>query len=473
MEISTLEHIINLPLAQIVGELRGGRVSAVQLNAAYLDRIERLNPLLQAYITVTAEVAERQAWEADRALAQGHILGPLHGVPIAVKDLCETDFAPTSNGMALFRYRETNYQSAVMAALINAGAVCLGKLSMAEGACSTHHPNMPVPINPWGSSFRCGSSSSGSGVAVAARLCAAAIGSDTGGSIRFPSAYCGVTGLKPSRDAVSRDGILPMAPSLDHIGPMALDAAGCALVFKAIASSDVLQRKKRLPPVGRSPDSIGSKVVGYDPSLLDGALAGEIEDAFRRLLRDLCLLGIKLVPVTPPKTPDLGAVWTTICTYEVAQSHAESFAVARDEYGSALASMIQQGLTVSRTEYMCAMTDKEAATIAWSALFDDVDAIALPIHAAPPPLLDNKLGAPSAGDDNPLKYTASANVTGLPSLALPAGRDARGCPMGMQLLGHIGDDTALLHLGEQLQLRDGWKVDWAPDPEGEMEIGTK
>ena len=462
-----MDHIINLPLPQIARELRAGRISAKRLTAAYLERIERLDPLYQAYIAVTASVAERQAWEADNALSQGQVLGPLHGVPIAVKDLCETDFAPTSNGMALFRQRETKRQSAVVASLLQAGAVCLGKLAMAEGACSTHHPEMPVPINPWGSSFRCGSSSSGSGVAVAARLCAAAIGSDTGGSIRFPSAYCAVTGLKPSRDAVSRDGILPMAPSLDHIGPMALDAAGCAMIFKAIAGSGFQGMQNHRMPSGDGQAGDPSNMsVGYDPAFIEGALAPEIEVAFLRLLDDCRALGVRLVPMALPQTADIDAIWTTICAYETAQSHAETFAMAPSAYGAALASLVKQGLAVSQEEYLHARKNQKTATLTWNALFDEVDAVAMPIHAAPPPLLDNALGAPSSGSANPLQYTAPANVTGLPALALPAGRDRRGCPMGLQLLGRTGTDLALLHLGEQLQSRPGWQVDLAPDPVG-------
>ncbi len=445
------DDLIRRPLPEIAAALRAGRVTASALTRHYLDRIERLDPRYRAYIAVTAETAERQARAADRARAEGRRPGPLHGVPIAFKDLCETDFAPTSNGMALFRDRRTGRQAAVVGSLLRAGAVCLGKLAMAEGACSAHHPAMPVPVNPWGAGFRCGSSSSGSGVAVAARLCAGAIGSDTGGSIRFPSAYCGVTGLKPSRGRVDMSGILPMAPALDHVGPMAADAAGCALMLRAMTD-------------GADPPERPPGTVGYVPALLETGLDPEIAARYALLLDRLRQLGLRLVACDLPASPDAYETWACICAYETAQSHAVPYAASRGDYGPALAALIEQGLAIPPRRHAQARVRQAEIAALWQAHLAAVGWLALPIHAEPPPLLDNPLGAPHRDARDPLRFTIAANLSGLPAVALPMGPDRRGCPIGMQIMGAMGGDFALLALGARLQALPGGAPLAAPVP---------
>lgn len=438
---STLPEIIARPLPDIAKAIATGNVSSVALTQFYLERIERLNPSLQAYITVTAETALAQASATDQALAERRFLGPLHGVPVALKDLCETDFAPTSNGMAIFRDRQTGHNAKIVTNLLAAGAVILGKLAMAEGACSTHHPEMPVPVNPWEASFRVGSSSSGSGVAVAGGLAAAAIGSDTGGSIRFPAAYCGVTGLKPSRGFISTEGICAMAPSLDHLGPMASNADGCALLLEAMSGFGNTLPSRQTP----------ARRFGYLPDLLGLRLDPEVRTAYRHLLDTAERIGLDLVACAVPDVPDLQETWNCICAKETARSHATSYPAQSNAYGQALATLIEKGLGLSDENYAEALRRHAQITVLWSKLFDDIDWLAMPVHAVIPPLLDNALGAPSQNLGNPLEFTAPANLTGLPALAFSAGRDSRGCPIGMQIMAPMHADFALLALVSRLQ----------------------
>lgn len=438
---SKLFDLIAQPLPEIAKAIVTGAVSSERLTQYYLERIARLNPLLQAYITVSAETALMQARAADQALAGGRSLGPLHGVPLAVKDLCKTDFAPTSNGMAIFCNRDTDCNAKVVSNLLMAGAVILGKLAMAEGACSTHHPEMVVPVNPWGASFRVGSSSSGSGVAVAAGLAAAAIGSDTGGSIRFPAAYCGITGFKPSRGIVSTEGIYPMAPSLDHLGPMASNAEGCALLLEVMNSSGKISSS--IQTQGRR--------FGYLPSLLNSKVDAEIKASYRHLIDTAEGMGLKLVACELPDVPFLQETWDRICAKEIAQSHAKSYPSQKNAYGLALSAVIEEGLSLSDEDYTEALKRQAEITILYKILFNDIDWLALPVHAVIPPLLDNELGAPNKGLENPLAYTAMANLTGLPALAFSANRDSRGCPIGMQIMAPMYTDFALLKLGSDLQ----------------------
>ena len=196
-----------------------------------LVRIARHDGALKSYTTLLADRAMEKARQAEDELSRGFWRGPLHGVPIAVKDLCYTDFAPTAAGMFIHKNFTPPYTSTVVERLERAGAILLGKLSMTEGAFATHHPSMPTPVNPWHADVWTGVSSSGSGAATAAGLCYGSLGSDTGGSIRFPSSGCGLTGLKPTWGRVSRYGVCPLSESLDNIGPMT----------RTLASMDVVE----------------------------------------------------------------------------------------------------------------------------------------------------------------------------------------------------------------------------------------
>src|SRR5213079_871721 len=204
---------------------------------------------LRSYTTLLADRAMAKARQAEEEIDRGLWRGPLHGVPIAVKDLCYTDYAPTAAGMLIHKDFIPPYTCTVVERLERAGAIILGKLSMTEGAFAIHHPGMPTPVNPWHADVWTGASSSGSGAATAAGLCYGSLGSDTGGLIRFPSAACGLTGLKPTWGRVSRYGVFPLSESLDHIGPMTRTAADCAAVLAAIAGADPCDPTALLSPV--------------------------------------------------------------------------------------------------------------------------------------------------------------------------------------------------------------------------------
>lgn len=209
-----------LDLVDVGQRIKAGALSPVALTETMLARIEKLDGGLKSYATVTADLARSQAREAEAEIKRGAWRGPLHGVPIAVKDLCYTRGIPTAAGMAIHKDFKPDHDSTVVERFAQAGAVLLGKLQLTEGAFADHHPSIPPPVNPWNKDYWSGASSSGSGVATASGLCFASLGSDTGGSIRFPSAANGVTGLKPTWGRVSRYGVFALAESLDHIGPM-------------------------------------------------------------------------------------------------------------------------------------------------------------------------------------------------------------------------------------------------------------
>jgi amidase len=218
--------------------IRRKRLSSVEVTDAILQRIAKLDGQYHSYATVLAERSLDRAKAADADIVRGLWRGPLHGVPIAVKDLCYTTFAPTLAGATIFKNFVPSFNATVVERLEDAGAILLGKLQMTEGAYTSHHPQVAGPMNPWNTNYWVGSSSTGSGVATSLGLCYGSLGSDTGGSIRFPSATCGLTGIKPTWGRVSRYGVFPLAETLDHVGPMTRSVADAAAVLGVIAGAD-------------------------------------------------------------------------------------------------------------------------------------------------------------------------------------------------------------------------------------------
>src|SRR5580698_5729066 len=225
-------------LDEVARRLKARQLSSVELTRTLLDRIGRIDPRLKSFATLTPERALADAAARDAETAASKSRGALHGVPIAVKDLCNTEGVPTAAGMKIHRGNIPARDATVVARLKQAGAVILGKLQMTEGAFGAHHPSIPAPLNPWNASYWTGSSSSGSGAATAAGMCFGSLGSDTGGSIRFPSTMNGLSGLKPTWGRVSRAGVFALADSLDHIGPMARSALDAAIMLGVIAGAD-------------------------------------------------------------------------------------------------------------------------------------------------------------------------------------------------------------------------------------------
>jgi amidase len=246
-------------LLEISKQIQSRQISSVEATQAQLKRIEQLDGSLKSYATVMADHALADAQAADKAIGAGHILGPLHGVPIAVKDLCWTAGTKTAAGMTIHANNIPKEDGTVVRKLREAGAVILGKLQLTEGAYADHHPNITPPVNPWGAGQWPGASSSGSGVATAAGLCYGSLGSDTGGSIRFPCAANGITGIKPTWGRVSRYGAFELAATLDHLGPMTRSTADAAAILGVIAGADAKDPTASLLPV---PDYLASMSKG-------------------------------------------------------------------------------------------------------------------------------------------------------------------------------------------------------------------
>src|SRR5882762_616962 len=312
-----------LSLAEVAQRLKARKISSVETTQAILDRIARLDPKLKSYATLTPERALSDAAVRDAESTAGKSRGPLHGVPIAVKDLCNTAGIPTAAGMAIHRANVPVKDATVVTRLKAAGAVILGKLQMTEGAFGTHHPSIPPPINPWNAAYWSGASSSGSGVATAAGLCFASLGSDTGGSIRFPSTVSGLSGLKPTWGRVSRAGVFALAESLDHVGPMCRSALDSALVLNVIAGADPDDPTASPYAVPDYAAGIGAGVkgrrLGVPTNLLgmDADSRRTIDGAASTLQRQ----GATLVDITLPELDEAALKWVSLCGLEAALAH--------------------------------------------------------------------------------------------------------------------------------------------------------
>lgn len=446
-----------------VGRLiQSGQVTSAEVTQAELDRIAAFDDKLKSYAYVMADTALAQAAAADGEIAAGRKRGPLHGVPIAVKDLCWTVDAPTAAGMPIHRDNRPAEDATVVRRLKDAGAVILGKLQLTEGAYSDHHPDIVPPRNPWGAELWSGASSSGSGVATAAGLCYGSLGSDTGGSIRFPSAANGITGLKPTWGRVSRYGVFELAATLDHIGPMTRSAADCGAMLGAIAGTDPSDPTTVPVPV---PDylagldgSLKGLRIGIDRRWTSEGVDAAAVKAVHEALAVVKTLGGDIIEVTFPDTAAMVEDWFPLCGIETAVAHEATYPSRKDEYGPSLAGLIDLGRSQSAMDYQKIVLRREDFRGRVRALFADVDLLIVPAQSFSGPTIETMGGL----GENPdliaglLQFTCPFDMTGSPTITLPAGFTETGAPVGIQFVGRHFDEALLVKAGDAFQRMTDW-----------------
>ncbi|EDZ99224.1 Amidase [Burkholderia sp. H160] len=467
-----MTHLHYSSLLDVAAQLRTRDLSAVELTEAMLNRVEHLQPSLHAYATKSPELALRQARAADAEIAAGRYRGPLHGIPVAVKDICATAGIATAAGMPIHANHRPADDATVVRRLADAGAVLLGKLQLTEGAFAKHHPQITVPRNPWNAGYYAGASSSGSGVATAAGMCFGALGSDTGGSIRFPASANGVTGLKPTWGRVSRYGVFPLAPSLDHVGPFARTAADAGAILGAIAGADPLDPTTLQAPVpdylAKLDHGLRGLCIGIDASYnetgADAAIVAMLHDA-ADVLKDA---GATLVDVSVPDPCAIVDEWATCAGVEASLVHEATFPSRRSEYGPAvsgsIAALIEHGRGVSATDLMRAHHARLAFTGALAALLTRVDLLLIPAQ----PLADFTLEQEERLFASPealaafLRFATPFDMSGSPTITLPSGFTARGMPVAFQFVApHLGE-AQLIRAGHAWQQATDWHRRYPP-----------
>ena len=456
------------PLLEISARIRRRELSPVTVTQAILDRIVSLDGAYHSYATVLAERALSQARTAEQEVSQGLWRGPLHGVPIAVKDLCYTSYAPTTAGTTLLQHFVPGYNATVVDRLEQSGAVMLGKLKMTEGAYTSHHPAIQAPLNPWNDKYWVGSSSSGSGAATAAGLCFGSLGSDTGGSIRFPSACSGLTGIKPTWGRVSRHGVFALADSLDHIGPMTRNAADAAAMLGVIAgwdSNDPTTLTDAVPDyLAQIGGGIRGLTIGIDRAYTTEGVDPQVAAALRETERALVALGAKIREVRLPPFATLVALWIPMCAIETAIAHLETYPARKSEYGPDLAALIDHGHSLSGLEIGRITHERLKFSGGLAALFEDIDLMLIPTMPMPTP----SLAAMSEYGEDPsvlhgiLRFTAPYDFTGSPTITFPTGIDSNGMPLSAQLVGPRLSEAVLARACHAFQTITDWHTRHPP-----------
>ena len=441
--------------------LRHKAVSPVELVRAFLARIERLNPALNAFITVTAEPALQQARRAETEIQRGHWRGPLHGIPLALKDLIDTAGTRTTAASAVFKDRIPSEDAEVVRRLKAAGAVLLGKLNMHEFAYGgTSVPSHYGAVhNPWNLGRIAGGSSGGSAAAVAAGLCIGALGSDTAASVRHPAAYCGVVGLKPTYGRVSTRGVIPLSWSLDHIGPLCRSAADAALLLETIAGYDLLEPSSVDRPTDRYASAIGADTAALRIGLVRRPyfddLDPDIAAALTASIKDLAGITAEVRDVELPYANLL----LTIASAEAYAFHRPYFTRTPQLYQAMTRQRLEQAAGISAADYVNARREMER--LRWNAddVFSSVDLLVTPTTAiAPVTIEEGYLDPPLPSDGTPIEFrnTHMFDVLGLPAISIPCGFTRDGMPIGLQITGPRFGESRVLAIAHAYQQMTDW-----------------
>jgi amidase len=458
----THDDIAYLELTEVAKRIQSGSITSRAVTEAMLARIAALDGRLASFALVTAEIALAQADKADREIAAGHIRGPLHGAPIAVKDLCWMKGVPTAAGMTIYADFRPDEDATVVARLQEAGAVILGKLQLTESAYADHHPKITPPKNPWNADYWPGASSSGSGVATAAGLCYGSLGSDTGGSIRFPSAAQGLTGLKPSWGRVSRYGVFELAATLDHVGPMTRSARDAAAMLAAIAGADAKDPTALQTPV---PDylamlegGVRGLRIGYPAAWVAAMADAETQAVVAAAMDVLASLGAEIVEVTFPDISQAIRDWFPLCGAETAVAHAGTYPRLKSDYGPALSGLIELGHELSGIAYQRIVLNREDLRGRMNALMAEIDLLIIPAmgFAAPSLAMMGTLGTDDALMNSLLGFTCPFDMSGHPTITLPGGFTLGGLPVAFQLAGAHGSEGLLCQAGHAFQTVTEW-----------------
>ncbi len=466
-------------IADLAGWIRSQRVSPVELVEQVLARLERLDPRLQAYLTVTGELARKQARKAEVEIRRGDWRGPLHGIPLALKDNIHTRGIRTTAGAKFLAEFVPAEDASVVTRLLRAGAVLLGKTNLHEFAygVTTENPHYGSTRNPWDAQRMAGGSSGGAAAAVAAGLAFAAVGTDTGGSIRIPAALCGITGLKPTYGRVSNWGVVPLAPSLDHVGPLARCVEDAAILLQVMAGWD-----------RRDPASVRRAVPDYPAALrarpsrsqpLRGLRLGiarnfflervqaDVARGFGAAVEQLVRLGANVVDVHLPRLAEASEAGTTISLAEATRVHQQAgyFPAQAEAYSAEVRQRLELGAEVRAVDYLAARETQRELQREFAEVLEQVHALLAPTV----PVVAPQLGTQKVILDRQaesvrtalLRFNRPANLTGCPAVSIPCGF-VEGLPVGLQLIGRWWGEVELLRIAHAYQRATGFHLQRPP-----------
>ncbi|HUK52580.1 MAG TPA: amidase [Candidatus Binatia bacterium] len=453
---ASAEDLAFLSVAGLAALLRAKKLSPVELVRVYLERIARLNPRLNAFLTVPQENAIEEAERAEREIARGKWRGPLHGIPIAVKDNIESRGVRTTAGSKILASFVPQRDAPVLARLRQAGAILLGKTHLHEFAYGVTSENVHYgpARNPHDPGRIPGGSSGGSAIAVAAGLCAAAVGTDTGGSIRIPAALCGVTGFKPAFGALPMEGIVPLCRSLDHVGPITRTVEDAGILYAA------MRGEKHAPlPRARRP---GKLRLGWPRDYFFERLSPEVARALEDARRLLRAKGVEFVDVALPLLEAANRASLPVALAEAYQFHraAGYFPARAAEYSDDVRARLERGEAVTAADYLDAREAFQRSRAEWAKCAERVEALLVPSVPIVPPRIGE--ASITLGDVQEevravlLRLCRPANFWGAPAISVPCGATPAGLPIGMQFIGFEGRETLLLELAHSFESATDW-----------------
>lgn len=462
----TGDELLDLEITQVASLVERKEVSPVELTRITLDAIAARDPALTAFITVTPESALQAAGAAEKAVAAGYYLGPLHGVPLAIKDIVAVSGVRSTSGSKILADHVPTEDATVTARLRAAGAIFVGKLNMHEFAfgVTTENPHYGFTKNPWNLDHSPGGSSGGSGSAVAARLCFGALGTDTGCSIRLPASYCGISGIRPSIGRVSNHGIGTLAWTLDTVGPMARSAADCAAMLSAVAGYDPRDHQSSRQPLPASAEYLDRGLAGLRLGLIkDYSLEGLQPDVLTAFDKALSVLGDAGATIREVPIPDLDLAISALMTIDIAEPaayHAQWLRERPQDYGDDLRILLEQGEMYTATQYIQAQRYRTLLHRSFADALVDLDAILTPtVPYTAPPIGDRTVsigGKDVELIDAIMRYNALPPLTGMPAISIPCGFSRDGLPIGMQVIGKAFDEPMVLRIAHGYQQQTDW-----------------
>jgi aspartyl-tRNA(Asn)/glutamyl-tRNA(Gln) amidotransferase subunit A len=433
-------------LREAAQAIRARKISCAELTAGCLGQIAKLNPVLNAFITVTSDSALARARDLDRELARGIHRGPLHGIPIAHKDLMWTKGVRTTSGSKIFANFLPDRDAVVVEKLAAAGAVMVGKAGLHELAygITSDNPHFGTIRNPCNAEHSPGGSSGGSAVAVATDMAFMATGTDTGGSIRVPASFCGVAGLKPTYGLIDRTGVQPLGLSLDHVGPLARTVDDVRIALDAMCDPGRLKA---------APASLGEIRIGLPENFYFDAIQPEVKAAVQKAARRAEELGARVVPVEVPDIEALNRAGLVILLSEAAAVH-QAHLKRRGDFGADVLALLDQGALVPAADYVNAQRLRKLLLTEFHALFRGIDCLLTPTTPITAPRIgQTEITLDGVTHDTRMLTTRLVrgfNVLGFPALSIPCGASPDGLPIGLQLAARPFEENLLLMLGEAL-----------------------
>ena len=456
--------LLDADIATVAAKIKSRDISPVELTQAALERIDATEGRLKAYVAVMADRALADARQAEREIQLGRYRGALHGIPVGIKDLYDIAGMATTCSSRVRHDHRAETDSACVERLRAAGAVIVGKTQTHEFAYGII---TPTTGNPWNTSYIPGGSSGGSGATVAARGCFMAMGTDTGGSIRIPAALCGIVGLKPTYGRISRAGIASLSWSLDHAGPLTKTAEDAAICLQWLAGYDPRDPGSADRPVDDYVSGIDHGVkglrIGVPRNYFFDHVDKDVDQAVRKAIAALESAGAEVVEVEIPLADQIEAVEFGLCLPEATSYHRETLRSRRDLYEPDVRTFLEIGELVPATDYIAALRVREIMKQAWKKLFASIDVLIGPAVASPATKRGDTAVTWPDGTVEPMssvfvRLSAPANVTGLPSIAVPCGLAANKLPVAFQAIGAPFAEAKILRVAKAYQAMTSWHV---------------